>query len=121
MAPTRSPPIRTPVADATDTLPNTTAAFHDSTVGTPGIVGYWQLGERSGTTAADTMGLNPGTYTGVFTLGQPGALANDPSNNKSVFFNNGCVSVPNSTSLSPTSQITISAWVNPDLITMGGT
>lgn len=39
-------------------------------------VGYWRLGEASGTVAADASGnAHPGTITGGVTLGQPGAIA----------------------------------------------
>ncbi len=44
---------------------------------TPGLVGYWRLGEASGTVARDEMGANNGTYVGSPTLGAPGLLAGD--------------------------------------------
>ncbi|MGV6818004.1 MAG: tandem-95 repeat protein [Thiotrichales bacterium] len=48
-------------------------------------LGYWRLGESSGTTAADASSTaNSGTYHGT-TLGQPGALASD--SDASVHFN----------------------------------
>lgn len=40
-------------------------------------VAYWRLGEASGTTAADEVGIRPGTYEGGFTLGQTGAISGD--------------------------------------------
>jgi len=41
-------------------------------------VGYYRLGEASGTTAADASSLNlDGTYVGGPLLGRPGALAGD--------------------------------------------
>ena len=41
-------------------------------------VGYWRLGERSGTVARDEMGAHNGTYVGAPTLGVAGLLAGDP-------------------------------------------
>ena len=40
-------------------------------------IGYWRLGEPSGTVAVDQMGLHDGTYTGAPVLGTPGLLTND--------------------------------------------
>lgn len=84
-----------------------------------GPAAYWRLGEASGTTAIDEMGASNGTYSGGFTLGAAGALANDP--NTAVDFNGstGQVSVPSAPTLALTSQVTIEAWVNPD--TLAGT
>lgn len=42
-----------------------------------GPVGYWRLGESSGTNAVDEVGTNDGTYTNTPTLGVTGALAED--------------------------------------------
>ena len=48
--------------------------------GTPGLLGYWRLGEPAGATAIDELGARPGAYAaqGV-TLGRPGALPADPN------------------------------------------
>ena len=40
-------------------------------------VGYWRLGETSGTNAVDVIGTNDGTYTNTPTLGVAGAITND--------------------------------------------
>jgi hypothetical protein len=45
------------------------------TVLSDGPVAYWRLGESSGTTAADELGLAPGTYKQGVTFGAVGALA----------------------------------------------
>jgi hypothetical protein len=42
-----------------------------------GPVGYWRLGESSGTVAADSAGASAGAYTGGVTLGALGALSGD--------------------------------------------
>jgi hypothetical protein len=77
-----------------------------------GPVSWWRLDEASGTTAADQIGANPGTYTGGFTLGQPGALAQSGDADASVLLNGttGYVSVPFSSALN-TSVFTWEAWV----------
>ena len=40
-------------------------------------VGYWRLGEASGTVAVDQMGVNNGTYVNAPTLGATGLLTGD--------------------------------------------
>ena len=44
-------------------------------------VGYWRLGELTGTTAVDDGAFaKNGTYTGTFTLGRPSLIPSDPDN-----------------------------------------
>ena len=44
-------------------------------------LGYWRLGEASGTTAADSSGNGRnGTYTGTYTLNRPSLIPSDTSN-----------------------------------------
>ena len=44
-------------------------------------LGYWRLGETSGTTAADSSGNGRnGTYTGTYTLNRPSLIPSDTSN-----------------------------------------
>lgn len=46
-----------------------------------GPLGYWRLGETSGTTAADSSGNGrSGTYTGTYTLNRPSLIPSDTSN-----------------------------------------
>jgi PKD repeat protein len=56
------------------------SGYRDVVLGTPGVLGYWRLGEAAGVFAADELGARPGAYAakGV-TLGQPGALRGDPN------------------------------------------
>jgi hypothetical protein len=62
-------------ADATfATPPGPGTAYRNGVLATAGLVAYWRLGDRTGTVAADETGANPGTYTGGFALGDPGAL-----------------------------------------------
>ncbi|MBY0369704.1 hypothetical protein K2X33_03395 [bacterium] len=73
-------------------------------------VGYWRLGESSGTTAKEFSGngLN-GTYTNSPTLGATGATAGDTA----VTFDgsNDYVAVAHSTTLTPTSEVSLEAIV----------
>ncbi|GEM_PF-1525877 len=75
-------------------------------------VGYWRLGETTGTTAGDSSGNSrDGTYSGGVTLGEAGALVVDPDTAARFVGTNGVVLVPDSPALKP-AQITVEAWVN---------
>ena len=76
-------------------------------------VGYWRLGESSGSTAHDsTTNGNNGSNTSV-TLGQSGAISGDSDTAASFNSNNSSnVSVPDSSSLDITKQLTLECWIN---------
>jgi len=71
-------------------------------------IGYWELQETSGTTAADSAGANPGTYTGGYTLAGDG-----PGGGLSVAFDGstGYVTVPNHSSMNTNSAMAIEFWM----------
>jgi len=76
----------------------------------PGLVGWWQFNEGSGTKAADSSGNNnDGTLSG------PVTWAESHDGTTCLSFNGpyNFVRVPNSPSLNPTAQISICAWVYP--------
>ncbi len=79
-----------------------------------GPVGYWRLGEKSGTTASDAAGANLGAYRNGALLGQPSLLPGD-SANSSVRFDgsNDYVDIPSSSALSPTAKVSLEAWIKP--------
>lgn len=52
-------------------------SYADLVLATPGLLSWYRLGERSGTVARDSFGLNTGSYEGSPTLGAPGLLSND--------------------------------------------
>ena len=54
-------------------------------VNTLNPLGYWRLGESSGTTVYDETGTNNGTYINGPSLGQGGALADEPANTAVAF------------------------------------
>src|SRR5205823_2885356 len=79
---------------------------------TAGLMGYWRLGESSGTTACDsTTQHDNGTYSGGFTLGAPGALQADPATAVSFDGSSGQMSVPAASSLNVGDTFSIEAWV----------
>jgi hypothetical protein len=51
--------------------------YPQSVTNTAGLLGYWRLGERSGTTAADVTGRAPGSLLGGVSLGARGGLSLD--------------------------------------------
>jgi hypothetical protein len=59
------------------TAPPPATSYRDLVFGTPTLVAYWRLGDRTGTVAADDRTANPGTYKGGVTLGAAGAVAAD--------------------------------------------
>lgn len=76
-------------------------------------VAYYRLGESSGTVAVDSSGNSQtGTYSGTFTLGEPGAIKGDP-NTCVLFVSSGdgqMASVLNTTPLA-VDTYTSEAWV----------
>jgi hypothetical protein len=82
-------------------------------------VGYWRLGEATGTTAADETASNdPGTYLNAITLGAPGAIVGDANTAPSFDGVDDEVSMGNPASgilNFGTSSFTVEAWVKPTL------
>lgn len=81
----------------------------------PGLVSFWEFAEAAGaTTAADSIGPNPGTYTGGFTLAQPGI----PNDGQSVLFNGstGWVSVADNNSLDLLNTLSVEVWAKPNTV-----
>lgn len=87
------------------------SAYSATIAATPGLVGYWRLGEPSGTTACDYLGKDNGTYLGGVTLGVPGAIAEDPDTAIALNGSTGQMSVPSSGNLNVGDSFTIEAWV----------
>jgi len=92
--------------DVCRALPGCGAGYAATVLATPGLVGYWRLGEASGSTAFDSKGSSNGSYVGGVTLGQPGALVGDP-NTAAAFDGTGYVSLPN---LGSSSSFTVEGW-----------
>jgi hypothetical protein len=109
-----------PVASAS-TQAAAAPASYASVVGADRPVGWWRLGESSGTTAANQTGGSAGTYAGGVTLGQPSLLATDMANT-AVAFNgsSGRVSIPASTALNFTNAFSLEAWIKPTSLPASG-
>jgi len=90
--------------------------YADRVLGTTGLISYWRLGDRSGTTATDSKGGNAGTYAGGFTLGVAGALLSDADTASSFDGSSGRVALPNTASLNLTGDLTLEAWVKPSVV-----
>lgn len=68
---------------------------------------YYRLNDRVGTTAIAEVGPN-GTYSGTYTLDQPGALVY--GDDRSVYFNDGRVTVGNAAAVDLGASFSIVAW-----------
>lgn len=87
------------------------SSYSSAIASTSGLLGYWRLGEPSGTTACDFTGKDNGKYVGGVTLGVPGAIAEDPDTAIALNGSTGQVSVPSSTTLNVGDNFTVEAWV----------
>jgi len=110
------------VSDAIDYQPDVpppATSSYGQTVEDDGPVSWWRLGERSGPTAADQEGANPGGYGGAVTLGSPSLLATD-GGNAAAAFDGGSVAVPDSASLRLSDKLTLEAWIKPTSLPAAG-
>ena len=101
---------------ATKTLPVTVNSggvsnYGDAVLETPGLVGYWRLGESSGPSIADSKGTATGTASAGVGFGQPGAVGGDP-NTAARFDGDDSAKAP--LNLSGTSKATVEFWLKWD-------
>ncbi len=87
------------------------SAYSQAVSQTAGVVGYWRLGESSGATACDALGVSPGTYTGGVTLGRPGAISGDTDTAAALDGTGAYVSVPDAARFDVGDSFTAEAWV----------
>jgi RHS repeat-associated protein len=98
------------IANHYSTGAGTVAAPYKTAVLGDAPVGYWRLGETSGTTAYDATGHgNNGGYSGTYTLGQGSALTND--SDFATQFSGGFVSVANGAMARSSGDVSVEAWV----------
>jgi hypothetical protein len=71
-------------------------------------VAYWRLGEASGTTATDEMGLVNGNYSGTYTQGETGALFGDA--NTAVLFAGGWITIGSNATINALTSFTVEIW-----------
>lgn len=93
---------------------------YSSAVVADGPVGYWRLGEASGTTAADVTGAHPGTYFNAPQLGVTGLLTGETNSAVRLDGLNDYVRVANTSALSPTATVSVEAWIKPEAIPAAG-
>jgi hypothetical protein len=87
------------------------AKTYSATVLADHPVAYWRMDETTGNTMADaTSNANNGHYAGVYTLGQPGAIAGGGSAAVAFDGQSGAASVLNSPSLQ-VNTVTIEVWI----------
>ncbi len=119
-----TPPNSAPVAvddaystDEDTTVSPTGTAAYASAVLADNPLGYWRLGEASGSTAIDSSGRgNDGTFNGAVTLGTGGAIA-DGDTSISLTNTAGYVDAGNPAELDISDDtLTIEAWVNPSAV-----
>jgi PKD repeat protein len=106
-------------ASATPTRCSASSPYSSLVAGTPGLVGYWRLGERSGTSACDVTGAHGGTYSGSVTLGQAGAPSGD-ADTAARFTGSGQAVVPHAAALNLSGAFTVEAWVKPETLAASG-
>jgi hypothetical protein len=85
-------------------------------------LGYWRLGEASGTTATDYTSSHNGTYSGTgVTLGATGALSGD--SDTAVVFDgeNGIIDIGPHTDLLLTGDLSVSLWFKVTAFTTSST
>lgn len=89
----------------------TSSTYSQTVVATTGVLSYWRLNETSGTSAADSVGTNTGTYTAGFTLNQS-ALINADATAHSVSLNGstGYVTMGEPSSLNLTGAFSVECW-----------
>src|SRR5690348_5065061 len=76
------------------------AKTYSATVLADHPVAYWRMDDTTGSTMADISGnANNGRYAGIYTLGQPGAIAGGGSTAVAFDGQSGAASVMNSPSL----------------------
>ena len=101
---------------------------YSSVVLAKGPVGYWRLGESMGVTASDSSGNGyDGAYMGNPTLGDPGAINNDPDTAVTLHGagSGDFVEIPDQAGApfsQPTSGagLTVEVWMRPDALSFPG-
>ena len=96
------------------TTPYSIAVMADSPIG------YWRLGETSGTTAATMAGSFAGTYLNAPTLGSLGLLPAESDKAVRLDGTNDSVRVPNASALNPTARVSVEAWIRPEALPASG-
>ena len=86
------------------------AGYKGTVLSKSSLVGYWRLGEASGTVADDIAGTSDGAYVGGPTLGQAGALSGDADTAPAFDGVDDRVEIPDSNALD-LNGFSVEAWV----------
>jgi Concanavalin A-like lectin/glucanases superfamily len=89
--------------------------YADAVRATPGLSGYWRLGEASGPSVGDETGAWPANAAGV-TFGRAGTLRDD-ADTAAAFAGSGSVNAGNGPAF--TGELTVEAWVSIDALRSG--
>ncbi|TMK56776.1 MAG: PKD domain-containing protein [Actinobacteria bacterium] len=84
--------------------------YGDAVLDTPGLVGYWRLGESTGPSLADSKGSATGTASGGAIFGLPGGVLGDPNTAIGFDGKDDFASVP--LNLSGSNKATVEFWLN---------
>ena len=90
--------------------------YKEVILATPGLVGYWRLGEKSNVPAVDQVGTHNGTYNGTPGFGVPGALGAIADTDTAIQFNQDYVNVPAHAALNLADRWSVTAWIKPDAV-----
>jgi hypothetical protein len=88
------------------------SSFYKATVTRDGPVGYWRLGETSGTVAVDSTGTSNGEYFWGYTQGIADPLVNDTDPALGMIAGGG-IMIPDAAPLRVTQNFSIEAWIKP--------
>jgi hypothetical protein len=83
-------------------------------------IGWWRLGDTSGTAAVDQTGANNGTYTGGVTLNQPALVPAETDKAVALNGSTGYARVPAAAAYNLTRAITLEAWIKPTSLPSSG-
>src|SRR6476646_6963367 len=98
------------------------SSYSQAVLATPGLAGYWRLGEAPGaSTACDSFGVSSGTYQSGSATGLAGALPGDPDTAATFDGATGWVSVPDAPVLDLGDRFSAEAWIKRGAIGTSGT
>ncbi|MDX6698114.1 MAG: hypothetical protein QOE65_1511, partial [Solirubrobacteraceae bacterium] len=102
-------------------LHNGSIASYAAAVSADAPAGWWRLGETTGTAAGDSAGGNPGAYRNGVGLGAASLLTSDAANGAATFDGvNDYVNVPDAVAVSPTTRMSLEAWIKPASLPAAG-
>ena len=106
--------------DAAPVVEAGTSSAYAAAVRADGPRFYWRFGEASGTNAFDQIaGKSDAVYGGAFTLGVPGAIAEDGDTAVFLDGNTGCITAGSIADYAGTAAFTYEGWYKPSVAIEG--